>query len=59
MSQKNPALQLFNDLWADVNEANFIWQVAALLACLGLAAVIARWWRGRHTEGAGRFGDAS
>jgi small-conductance mechanosensitive channel len=59
MSQKNPALQLINDLWADVNEANFIWQVAALLVCLGMAMAIARWWRGRHTEGAGRFGDAS
>ncbi|MBS1161115.1 MAG: MscS Mechanosensitive ion channel [Proteobacteria bacterium] len=59
MTQKNPALQLFNDLWADVNESGFVWQLVALIACLGVAYLLARWWRGRHLEGAGRFGDAS
>lgn len=58
MTQKNPALQLFNDIWADLNDPNFIWQVVALIACLGVAYLIAHWWRGRHTEGAGRLGDA-
>jgi len=58
MSQKNPALQLFNDLWADVNDPNFVWQVLALLACIGLAATVATWWRKRHEEGAGRLSDA-
>lgn len=59
MTQKNPALQLFNDLWQDVNDPNFIWQVLALIACLGTALLIANWWRGRHKEGAGRLTDAS
>jgi len=59
MSQKNPALQLFNDLWEDVNDPNFIWQVLALIACLGTALLISNWWRGRHKEGAGRLTDAS
>jgi len=58
MSQKNPALQLFNDIWADVSDPNFIWQVLALIACLGSAYLLARWWRGRHVEGTGRLGDA-
>ena len=58
MTQKNPALQLFNDIWADVSDPNFIWQVLALIACLGVAYLVAHWWRGRHAEGAGRFGDA-
>lgn len=56
--QKNPALQLFNDLWSDINEPNFIWQVLALILCLGIAYAVAHWWRGRHTEGAGRLSDA-
>jgi len=57
MNQKSPALQLFNDLWQDVNDPNFIWQVLALIACLGTALLIANWWRRRHTEGAGRLTD--
>jgi len=57
--QKDPALQLFNDLWSDINEPNFIWQVLALIGCLGVAYAVAHWWRGRHTEGAGRLSDAS
>ncbi len=56
--QKDPALQLFNDLWSDINEPNFIWQVLALICCLGVAYAVAHWWRGRHTEGAGRLSDA-
>jgi small-conductance mechanosensitive channel len=58
MSQKNPALQLFNDLWADFSDPDFIWQVVALVACLGLAFLIAGWWQKRHAEGAGRLSDA-
>lgn len=57
--QKDPALQLFNDLWSDINEPNFIWQVLALIGCLGVAYAVAHWWRGRHKEGAGRLSDAS
>ena len=56
--QKDPALQLFNDLWSDIDEPNFIWQVLALICCLGVAYAVAHWWRGRHTEGAGRLSDA-
>ena len=58
MSQASQALKLFNDLWADVQDPNFIWQVGALLVCLGAALQIARWWQGRHVEGAGRLSDA-
>jgi small-conductance mechanosensitive channel len=58
MNQK-PALQLFNDLWSDLRDPGFIWQVVALIVCLGLASLLARWWRGRHEEGAGRLSDAS
>lgn len=59
MSQKNQALQLLNDLWADVNDPNFIWQVTALVVCLILAYLITGWWHRRHIEGAGRLTDAS
>ena len=58
MSQNNPALQLLNDIWADINDPNFIWQVLALLCCLGGAYLFARFWHGRHQEGAGRLSDA-
>ena len=59
MSDKSQALRLINDLLADVRDPDFIWQVAALAGCIGLALLIARWWRGRHEEGAGRLTDAS
>jgi small-conductance mechanosensitive channel len=59
MSQKNPALQLLSELQADFASADFVWQVVTLLVCLGLAMVIARWWRRRREEGVCRLGDAS
>lgn len=59
MSEKSQALRLITDLLADFNDTSFVWQAVALLACLGLAFMIARWWRGRHLEGAGRLSDAS
>lgn len=58
MSEKSQALRLINDLLADVRDPGFIWQVAVLLLCIGAALVIARWWRSRHEEGAGRLSDA-
>lgn len=58
MTQK-PALQLFNDLLSDIRDPDFIWQVLALVVCLLAASVIARWWRARNEEGAGRLSDAS
>lgn len=58
MSQKSPALRLINDLLADFRDPDFIWQVVALGACLGLAYLVAHWWQGRHAEGAGRLSDA-
>lgn len=59
MSEKNQALRLINDLLSDFRDPDFVWQVIALLTCLGLAGLVARWWRGRQTEGAGRLSDAS
>ncbi|MDP3135869.1 MAG: hypothetical protein Q8N17_05995, partial [Burkholderiaceae bacterium] len=59
MSQKNPALKLIHDLWDDVSDPNFIWQVGTLVVCLVLAILFARWWRRRNEEGAGRLSDAS
>ena len=60
MSQKQyPVLSLLKDIWEDVNDPQFIWQVVALIVCLGGALIIASWWRRRHQEGDGRFSDAS
>ena len=59
MSQKSPALQLFNELWADLSQPDFIWQVLALVVCLGGAMLLAFMWRRRHEEGAGRLTDIS
>lgn len=59
MSEKSHALRLINDLVADFRNPDFVWQVIALVACIGLAALIAAWWRGRRTEGEGRLSDAS
>ena len=58
MSQKNPALKLVRDLLEDVSDPNFIWQVVALVACLGTAWLIARWWRASHGQDGGRLRDA-
>ncbi|MBL8428569.1 MAG: mechanosensitive ion channel [Dechloromonas sp.] len=59
MSEKSQALRLINDLVADFRDPGFVWQVVALVVCLGLAALIAHWWRGQRTEGEGRLSDAS
>ena len=58
MKQKILALQLFNDLWADLSDPNFIWQVAALVLCLAGAWLFARWWRAHH-DAAGKLTAAS
>lgn len=59
MNEKSQALRLINDLLADFRDSGFVWQVIALLTCLGIAGLVARWWRARRTEGAGRLSDAS
>jgi len=58
MTENNATLQLFRDIVDDFRDPNFIWQVAALLICLGLAWLFQRWWLGRHTEGEHRLRDA-
>ena len=43
MTQSNPALQLFRDLFDDLRDPNFVWQLVALAACVGVAvALLAR-----------------
>ncbi len=59
MNGKNPALKLLNELWADVADPDFVWQVLALLFCLLLAWAFARWWWGRHRDAAGHLKQAS
>ncbi len=49
MNEKQ-ALILLRDLWGDLGDPNFIWQVLALAACLAVAALVARWWRRRGGE---------
>ena len=58
MNEKSQALRLINDLLADFRDPDFVWQVVALAVCLGLALIVARWWQGRHREGAGRLKEA-
>jgi small-conductance mechanosensitive channel len=58
MTRKNPALAFISDLWADISDPNFIWQVVALLFCLGSAWLIANWWQGRQQKDAGRLREA-
>lgn len=58
MNEKNQALRLINDLLADFRDPDFVWQVVALVVCLGLALLVARWWQGRRQEGAGRLQEA-
>lgn len=60
MSQKEyPVLSLLKDIWEDINDPQFIWQVTALIVCLGVAYLITSWWQKRHLEGTGRLTDAS
>ena len=56
--EKNPALQLLGDLWADFGDPDFVWQVLALTLCLAAAFLVARWWRGRNGESRGRLNEA-
>ena len=44
------ALKLLRELWGDLSDPNFIWQVLTLAICLGIAALIARWWKQRGGE---------
>ena len=44
MNQKQ-MLNLLGDLWSDFRNPDFVWQVIALLLCLGLAILVARSWR--------------
>ncbi len=46
MNEKQ-ALRLLSDLWDDLRDPHFIWQVAALAACLVLAGLVASAWRKR------------
>jgi small-conductance mechanosensitive channel len=55
----DPALSLLRGIWADFQAPGFIWQLATLATCLGLALLFARWWQRRQVENAGRFGQAS
>ena len=57
MTQKSPALQFFKELWTDISQPDFIWQVVALLVLLGCAMLLANLWQRRHEEGAGRLTD--
>ncbi|MCK6411833.1 MAG: mechanosensitive ion channel [Azonexus sp.] len=59
MNGKNPALKLLHELWADVADPDFVWQVLALVFCLLLAWGFARWWWGRHRDAAGHLKQAS
>ena len=56
---RNPALKLLNELWADVADPDFVWQVLALLVCLGAAWFFARWWWGRQRDAEGHLQQAS
>ncbi len=58
MNQQQAALQLFRDIFDDFGDPNFIWQIVALLVCLGGAWLIQRWSLGRHTEGQHKLRDA-
>lgn len=42
------ALKLLGELWSDLADPDFIWQVASLALCLLLAMLVARWWRRRR-----------
>ncbi len=44
------ALSLIGKLLSDFRDPLFVWQLVALLVCLGLAWGIARWWRAAHPE---------
>ena len=59
MNRNDQALRFLGDLWDDVQSPDFMWQVGALLACLSVAYLVARWWQARQAERGGRLGAAS
>ena len=44
-------LKLLSELWSDLRDPDFVWQVLALLISIGLAALVARAWRNRAASG--------
>lgn len=44
MTVDKQALKLLKELWSDFQDPLFIWQVVALVSCLMLAGMAARWW---------------
>ena len=59
MNAQKQALQLFHDLLDDLGDPNFVWQLVALAASIGVAWLVARWWLRNHGGSVGRLRDAS
>lgn len=57
--KEKQALKLLNELWADLQQPDLIWQLVALFACVGLAWFFARWWRRRDVGQQGYLHAAS
>ncbi|MBS1188416.1 MAG: mechanosensitive ion channel protein MscS [Rhodocyclaceae bacterium] len=57
MTEKR-ALKLLGELWSDLSDPDFIWQVVALVVCIGVAILADRWWQRRGRQAAGRLGGA-
>ena len=51
-------LKIFHELWADLTAPDAFWQFLVLFACLGLAALFARWWQGQKFKHPGRLQEA-
>ncbi|MGE5386799.1 MAG: mechanosensitive ion channel family protein [Betaproteobacteria bacterium] len=57
--KEKQALKLLSQVWAELQQPDIVWQLAALLACFAVAALISHWWNRRTTDRLGRLRDAS
>ncbi len=48
--EKDPVLRFLSDLWGDIQDPGFVWQIVALISCLLVAAWVSRWWQKRSNQ---------
>ena len=51
--EKDPVLRFLSDLWMDVQDPGFVWQIVSLISCLLIARWVSGWWQkraGQHSD---------
>ncbi len=57
--KEKQALKLLNQVWAELQQPDIVWQIAALVVCFAVAALLSHWWGRRTADRQGRLHAAS